>query len=504
MTVTAPSATFTPPKPPHRQLAIAAAVAAIGHALLIWGLPRMQHDISGLQSAAMETRIISAPLADQANDSNFKPAEPMPPAPPPPPKPVKPPPAPKPPPPAPAPAPESTAPAAEPTDSPPPPPAPAPADTQTSAPSPAPSEAAAPSAAASSLRSVAEQPSLINAIPSTAFGGTSGAQPVRPMLTGNQTRTVLGQMGSAIEGQARLARAADLTYETRYTVAGETLPGRTTLFWRHDKRYYQAKWVENNVKLGNDSYLSTGAVAPQGLAPVTGNWDHALRENIQIDYAQQLALLKKSGEAAGSVPIQTGVQDRVSAVLHLGALMAGQPDRFAIGTRVQLPVLSDGRTENWAFTVQAQERMQALDQQDVPVVHLVYQSSGAPAGGSSQAPVATPAAAPTASAPAATASSVQLGPVIKASAPAAPGSIRQMDVWLGPTLDFLPVRLRIERFNGTVADHLLRSAVEQRVLSSLPPPADSLPGKPSEAPAPSPSPAPAPEQRPAFPSSGGG
>ena len=39
----------------------------------------MQHDISGLQSAAMETRIISAPLADQANDSNFKPAEPMPP-----------------------------------------------------------------------------------------------------------------------------------------------------------------------------------------------------------------------------------------------------------------------------------------------------------------------------------------------------------------------------------------------------------------------------------------
>ena len=501
MTVTAPSATFTPPKPPHRQLAIAAAVAAIGHALLIWGLPRMQHDISGLQSAAMETRIISAPLADQANDSNFKPAEPMPPAPPPPPKPVKPPPAPKPPPPAPAPAPESTAPAAEPTDSPPPPPAPAPADTQTSAPSPAPSEAAAPSAAASSLRSVAEQPSLINAIPSTAFGGTSGAQPVRPMLTGNQTRTVLGQMGSAIEGQARLARAADLTYETRYTVAGETLPGRTTLFWRHDKRYYQAKWVENNVKLGNDSYLSTGAVAPQGLAPVTGNWDHALRENIQIDYAQQLALLKKSGEAVGSVPIQTGVQDRVSALLHLGALMAGQPDRFAIGTRVQLPVLVDGRTENWAFTVQAQERMQALDNQDVPVIHLVHQSA-APTGAS---PAAS-APAPTASAPA-TPSSVQLGPVVKSPAPTAPRAIRQMDVWLGPTLDFFPVRLRIERFNGDVAEHLLRSAVEQRVLSSLPPPADSLPpSKANEAPTPasSPAPSPAPGERPAFPSSGGG
>ena len=501
MTATAPRATFTPPKPPHRQLAIAAAVAAIGHALLIWGLPRMQHDISDLKSTAMETRIIAAPLADLPNESNFTPAEPMPPAPPPPPKPTTPPPPPKPP--APAPTPEpAPSPAAEPTDSPPPPPA----EPETSTPAPsAPSTDAAPSAAASSLRSMADQPSLINAIPSTTFGGTSGAQPVRPMLTGNQTKTVLGQMATAIEGQARLARASDLTYETRYTVGGDTIPGRTTLVWRHDKRYYQAKWVENNTKLGNDSYLSTGAVATQGLAPVTGNWDHALRETIQIDYAQQVAQLKKSGEPVGSVPIQTGVQDRVSAVLHLGALMAGQPDRFAIGTRVQLPVLIDGRTENWAFTVQAQERMQALDQQDVPVVHLVHQSSAAPTGGSSQAPVAIPAA-PNASAPAATASSVQLGPVIQAHAPAAPGSIRQMDVWLGPTLDFLPVRLRIERFNGTVADHLLRSAVEQRVLSSLPPPADSLPGKPSEAPAPSPSPAPAPapDQRPAFPSSGGG
>ncbi len=501
MTVTAPSATFAPPKPPHRQLAIAAAVAAIGHALLIWGLPRMQHDISGLKSAAMETRIIAAPLADKPNDSNFTPAEPMPPAPPPPPKPKTPPPPPKPP--APVPTPEPTpspSPAAEPTDSPPPPPA----EPQTSTPAPSPStEAAAPSAPTSSLRSVADQPTLIGAIPITDFGGKAGAQPVRPMLTGNQTKTVLGQMAKAIEGQARLARASDLTYETRYTVGGEAIPGRTTLVWRHDKRYYQAKWVENNTKLGNDSYLSTGAVATQGLAPVTGNWDHALRETIQIDYGQQVANLKKSGEPVGSVP---GVQDRISAVLHLGALMAGQPDRFAIGTRVQLPVLIDGRTENWSFTVQAQERMHALEQQDVPVVHLVYQSSAAPAGGSSQAPVAAPAAAPApaASAPVATASSVQLGPVIQNSAPAAPGSIRQMDVWLGPTLDFLPVRLRIERFNGTVADHLLRTAVEQRVLSSLPPPADSLPGKPGEAPAAASSPASAPDSRPAFPSSGGG
>ena len=502
MTATAPSAPFTPPKPPHRQLAIAAAVAAIGHALLIWGLPRMQHDISGLKSAAMETRIIAAPLADQANDSNFQPPEPMPPAPPPPPKPATPPPPPKPP--APAPTPEpAPSPAAEPTEALPPPPA----DPQPSTPTPAaPSTApAAPSAATSSLRSMANQPTMIGAIPNTAFGGSTGAQPVRPMLTGNQTKTVLGQMATAVDGQARLARASDLTFETNYVVGGETIPGRTTLVWRHDKHYYQAKWVEVNVKLGNDSYLSTGAVAPQGLAPVTGNWDHALRETIQIDYAQQVAQLKKSGEPVGNVPIQTGVQDRISAVMHLGALMAGQPDRFAIGTRVQLPVLIDGRTENWSFIVQAQERMQALDKQDVPVVHLVHQSTAAPAGGSSQlAPAAAPAPAPAASGPAATASSVQLGPVLQAATPPSPSSIRQMDVWLGPTLDFLPVRLRIERFNGNVADHLLRSAVEQRVLSSLPPPADSLPGKTGTAPAPAPAPAPAATPGgPAFPGSGG-
>ena len=488
--LTAPTAAIAPttPKPPHRQLAVAAAVAAIGHALLLWGLPRLPHDISGLKSPALETRIIAAPLADQAQDSNFTPAAPMPPAPPPQTTPQPP----QPPAPTPAPTPEpALSPAAD---------APAPAQPDTAAPAPSTSPSAAPAApspATSSLASMTDQPTLINAIPTVTFGGSAGAQPVRPMLTGNQTKTVLGQMATAVEGRARLARAADLSYETRYTVGGETVPGRTTLAWRHDRHYYQAKWVENNVKLGNDSYLSTGAVAPQGLAPVTGNWDHAQREAIQIDYAQQIAQLKKPNQPVGSVPIQTGVQDRVSAALHLGAIIAGQPDRFAIGARVQLPVLIDGHTENWTFTVQAQSHLQALEQQDVPVLHLVHQATSAPPGSALPQPVAV-AAAPAASGPAAGASSVQLGPVVKANAPASPNTIKQLDLWLGPTLDFLPVRMRIERFNGHVADHLLRSAVEQRVLSSLPPPADALPSA-SGAPAPSPAPAPFP-----FPNSGGG
>ena len=493
----ATASSVTPPSnPPYRQLAIAAAVAALGHALLIWGIPRLNsQDISGMRTDAMETRIIQAPLADTKTDFQAQPDTPAPPVPP------APPPAPTPPPPAPAPAPT---PAAEPEAQ----SAPAPA---VPVPPAEPAEAATPAPASpahSSLRSLSEQPTLIDSVPSVSFGGSSGAQPVRPMLSGNQTQTVLGQMAKAVSGEARLPRPADLTYETSYVrggEGGEAISGRTTLAWRHDKHYYQANWVEHNVQLGSNSYLSTGAVAPQGLAPVTGSWDQSAREKTLFDYTQQVAIVTPPGATtAVRVPIQAGVQDRISAVLHLGALLAGQPERFPTGTRVQLPLIVGDHVENWAFTVQGEEKVSALTNQEVPVVHLVYEapSGVAPSASSAAATGAKPDASSPAPANGASAA-VQLGPtVVTGRAAQSPTSTKRLDVWLGPTLDFLPVRWRIEQFNGDIVTHLARSAVAQRVLSSLPPPADRLPDRGPAAPASSAG-KPNPDARPKFPDSGG-
>lgn len=490
----ATASSVTPPsKPPYRQLAIAAVVAALGHALLIWGIPRLNsQDISGLRTDAMETRIIQAPLADTKTDFQAQPdtpAQPVPPAPPPAPTP-----------PAPAPSPTPAAePAAQSAALPPVPPAPVPPAEPAEAATPAPA-----SPAHSSLRSLSEQPTLIDRVPSVSFGGGSGAQPVRPMLSGNQTQTVLGQMAKTVSGEARLPRPADLTYETSYVRGGEVIAGRTTLAWRHDKHYYQANWVEHNVKLGSNSYLSTGAVAPQGLAPVTGSWELSARENTLFDYAQQVAIITPPGALTSvRVPIQTGVQDRISAVLHLGALLAGQPERFPTGTRVQLPLIVGDHVENWTFTVQGEEKVSALTDQEVPVVHLVYEAPSA------ATPSATSAAAgpkPDASSPApanGASAAVQLGPIVATgSAAQSPASTRRLDVWLGPTLDFLPVRWRIEQFNGDSVTHVARSAVAQRVLSSLPPPADRLPDRGPATPA-SAAGKPSPDARPKFPDSGG-
>ena len=489
----ATASSVTPPsKPPYRQLAIAAVVAALGHALLIWGIPRLNsQDISGLRTDAMETRIIQAPLADTKTDFQAQPdtpAQPVPPAPPPAPTP------PAPTPPAPAPSPTPAAEPAAQSALPPVPPAPVPPAEPAEAATPAPA-----SPAHSSLRSLSEQPTLIDRVPSVSFGGSSGAQPVRPMLSGNQTQTVLGQMAKTVSGEARLPRPADLTYETSYTRGSEVIAGRTTLAWRHDKHYYQANWVEHNVKLGSNSYLSTGAVAPQGLAPVTGNWDQSARENTLFDYAQQMAIITPPGALTPvRVPIQTGVQDRISVVVHLGALLAGQPERFPTGTRVQLPLIVGDHVENWAFTVQGEEKITALaNNQEVPVVHLVYEAPSGAAGASGAATPSSPAPAPGASAP------IQLGPVVASgSAAQSPAATKRLDVWLGPTLDFLPVRWRIEQFNGDSVTHVARSAVAQRVLSSLPPPADRLPDRGPTTPATSSEGKP-PETRARFPDSGG-
>lgn len=498
MPASAPSAALpSPPPPPYRPLAIAAVVAAIGHAVLIWGIPRLHADpISGLRSEALETRIIAAaPEADEAQ-TDFQQLTPPPPAPPA--------------------SPPEPAPPPRPTPAPSPDPAPQPEaapDTPAEAPTPAepvPSTAITPDTAAadparSSIHSLSEMPSLIAGISEVTVGGSAGPRPVPPMLTGNQTKTVLAQMSNVIEGLARLPRSSELIYTTTYMRGSEAIPGRTTLSWHHDKHYYDARWVEYNVKLGNDSYRSSGAVAPQGLAPVTGAWDTTVRNAIRFNHADQIATITPEGGAATQLPASTGTQDRISAILQIGALIGGQPERFPTGTRIAVPVLHRNSLEQWTFTVEAEESLTALSDQPVPTVRLVYEA-GSTAGGTALAPPAGASAPATA----ASAALVQAGPPLNTPAgqAASAESIRRMVVWLGPTLDFLPVRWRIEQANGNVADHLLRSAVEQRVLSSLPPPADSLPGQPAPAAsAASPSDTaskPAEAPRFAFPESGGG
>ncbi|ARU06314.1 hypothetical protein CCO03_17985 [Comamonas serinivorans] len=488
MTVSARAALSSPPlpRPPYKPLAIAAVVAALGHAVLIWGLPQFQSPITGLRSEAMETRIIDAPQADEAQ-TDFQALTP-------PPQPPKP--APRP---APTPSPAPAAAPAEDAAQDDPEPEADPVEENRPADRPADQSATSSEPPRASLRSLSEQPSLIEGIPKVTFGGGSGAQPVRAMLTGNQTKTVLAQMSDGIEGQARLARPSDLSYVTTYTRGGEAIPGRTTLAWRHDKRYYQAKWVETNVKLGNNSYLSTGAVAPQGLAPVTGTWDTTARDTIAFNYDAQQAVITSAAGGTTRLPVQTGTQDRISAVLHLGALLAGQPERFPTGTRIEVPVLVKDHLETWTFTLEAEESLTALNNQPVPTVRLVLDAAGSPTAAPS---LANPASAP---AGAASAPLVQAGPRLATQPPvtAGPDALRRMVVWLGPTLDFLPVRWRIELANGDVSDHLLRSAVEQRVLSSLPPPADALPDGRGSPPPASP-PAAGGTPRPAFPEGGGG
>lgn len=199
-----------------------------------------------------------------------------------------------------------------------------------------------------------------------------------------------------------------LNYDVTGSVKGFRYSASATLLWQpsSDQRYTAHSEIRAFL-MGARTQTSTGTLGPQGLSPTHFSDRARQARSITFDRTQGLVRLDGSGLSA---PMPANVQDKLSVMLQMSAILAALPTPPQPGQTWTLPVAGSPSVENWVFRYEDSETLRL------------------PAG-------------------------VLSTWRFKRSAERANDPITTL--WFAPALHHLPVRTRLEQNNGDVADQQL-------------------------------------------------
>lgn len=159
---------------------------------------------------------------------------------------------------------------------------------------------------------------------------------------------------------------ARLHYEVTVLARGITLQGQARLDWRHDGSSYEARLELSAPGLRQRVQRSEGRITGAGLAPRYFSDRSRGEQATHFDADQGRIVFSNNQPRAPLVP---GMQDRLSVVMQLAALVRGEPARFAAGTQVTLPTAGTRDAEDWIFSVEGEEDV-ALPNGTMPALKL--------------------------------------------------------------------------------------------------------------------------------------
>ncbi len=214
---------------------------------------------------------------------------------------------------------------------------------------------------------------------------------------------------------APAAQAADLVLPAplrlNYAVEGQArglgYNASATLDWRQDGERYEARMEISAFLLGSRSQTSSGRLGADGLRPERFV-DRARRERVTVfDQGAGRVFQQDSG---ATIALTAGAQDKLSVFVQLAARLAALPRPPAVGEALVLPVAASAAIESWRF------RFEGAEEQKLPAGDF-------PSWKFSRAPLQAGDAA--------------------------------LELWVAPSLAFLPVRLRLSQDNGDSVDQRL-------------------------------------------------
>ncbi len=217
--------------------------------------------------------------------------------------------------------------------------------------------------------------------------------------------------------QATVARhltvppSTTLAFRVRASRKGLTLPADSTLTWQTQGNTYSASMVFEAMFGRSRSQTSVGSLDPVlGLQPRRFGDKNRTEVATHFDRSRNPPAVRFSNNAP-DVPLTPSTQDRLSVLIQLAAMVAGEPKRYPPGQTVVLHTVSSRDADLWRFVVQNTEEL------DLPVgsletVHLAREALNA--------------------------------------------YDNRVEVWLAPSLGHLPVRILWTQANGDVVDQQLR------------------------------------------------
>lgn len=211
--------------------------------------------------------------------------------------------------------------------------------------------------------------------------------------------------------------AALLNYSIKARQSGITLSGRSRLLWQADGASYLTTVETSAMLLGKIlDERSEGALDAAGLVP-NAYTEKRFRKPASTTSFDRRARLIRFGETQQIQPLQGGEQDRASAIWQLISLARAEKKRIKPGTTWRFVVAGQRDTDPWTFIVQARERINtALG--ELETLHIVR-------------------------------------------APLADARARRLDIWLAPSVEWYPVRLRFEDSNGEYIEQFIETISKQ-------------------------------------------
>jgi hypothetical protein len=178
--------------------------------------------------------------------------------------------------------------------------------------------------------------------------------------------------------------------------------------WQQDGQRYDSKLEVGAFLLGSRSQTSQGTLGAEGLMPQ--RFGDKYRSEVASHFQRDKGVISFSTNAP-EVPLLKGAQDRLSVVMQIAALLSAEPDRYPVGTMLSFQTVATRDAEVWLFLVEKFENLQ-LPYGDVPTIKI----NRKPRKEFDQA----------------------------------------IELWFAPSIDYLPVRLRVTNANGDFVDQQLR------------------------------------------------
>ncbi len=127
------------------------------------------------------------------------------------------------------------------------------------------------------------------------------------------------------------------------------------LVWLQDGDEYNAQLSLRFLFKTIRNWTSIGRIDAGGVAPT--RFSETRRSEVASHFVRDQGLVVFSNNAP-SVPLQAGAQDRLSIIIQLGALLAGDPARYAAGSRIAIQTVGPRDADVWVFEIGDEERVQ--------------------------------------------------------------------------------------------------------------------------------------------------
>ncbi len=232
--------------------------------------------------------------------------------------------------------------------------------------------------------------------PAVALRAASAPEPVTTDALQAQSPNVDG-----VPGSIRLLYQVDAN-KFPYRLSSE-------LTWQQDSQQYHASLSVN--AFGQSRIQSSrGQIGRTGLMPL--RFSDKFRSEVAAHFNYDTARVTFSANTP-DVVLQVGAQDRLSVLIQLAALVASHPLQFEPGRQISIQTVGPRDADSWLFSFGAAENLvlPGGNRQGIKVVRLPRQQYD-----------------------------------------------QKLEVWLAPTLSYLPARIRITEPNGDFIDQLYKGS----------------------------------------------